>query len=75
MISIGIEQVKTELKSALEKAFNIKVIETAAVIEAKLSEITFEQIRTMDKIAGEIGQLKIQAQIARTLEVPYPSDI
>ena len=75
LISIGIEKVKTELKSASEKAFDKKVIEVAAVIEAKLSEITFEQLINTNRIATEIDQLELQAQIARTLEVPYPSDI
>ena len=74
MISIGIEQVKTELKSASEKAFDIQVIETAADIEAKLNKITFEQITNADKITNIIHQLKLEAQIARTLEIPYPSE-
>ena len=74
LISIGIEQVKTELKSASEKAFDIKVIETAADNEAKLNKITFEQITNADKITNIIHQLKLEAQIARTLEIPYPSE-
>ena len=74
LISIGIEQVKTELKSASEKAFDIKVIETAADNEAKLNEITFEQITNADKITNIIHQLKLEARIARTLEIPYPSE-
>ena len=74
LISIGIEKVKTELKSASEKAFDIKVIETAADIEAKLNKITFEQITNADKITNIIHQLKLEAQIARTLEIPYPSE-
>ena len=74
LIFIGIEQVKTELKSASEKAFDIKVIETAADNKAKLNEITFEQITNANKITNIIHQLKLEAQIARTLEVPYPSE-
>ena len=74
LISIGIEKVKTELKSASEKAFDIKVIETAADKEAKLNEITFEQITNADKITNIIHQLKLEARIARTLEIPYPSE-
>ena len=74
LISIGIEQVKTELKSASEKAFDIKVIETAADKEAKLNKITFAQITNANNITNIIHQLKLQAQIARTLEIPYPSE-
>ena len=74
LISIGIEQVKTELKSASEKAFDIKVIETAADNEAKLNKITFEKIINENKITNIIHQLKLEAQIARTLEIPYPSE-
>ena len=74
LISIGIEQVKTELKSASQKAFDIKVIETAADNEAKLNEITFKQITNANKITNIIHQLKLEAQIARTLEIPYPSE-
>ena len=74
LIAIGIEQVKIELKSASEKAFDIKVIETAADNEAKLNEITFEQITNADKITNIIHQLKLEARIARTLEIPYPSE-
>ena len=74
LISIGIEQVKTELKSASEKAFDIKITEMAANIEAKVSQITFEQIINANNITNKIDQLKLQAQIARTLEIPYPSE-
>ena len=74
LISIGIEQVKTELKSASEKAFDIKVIETAADNEAKLNKMAFEKIINENKITNIIHQLKLEARIARTLEIPYPSE-